>query len=70
MKEELIARTVRNRPATASGCCMWSPILRVDRSSAPESVAVPTNSAGTGSDEARRVTPPTSGALPENPLES
>ncbi len=70
MKEELIARAVTKRQATESGCCMWSPILRLDRSSDPESVAALTNSVGAGSNEARRVTPPSSSALPENPLES
>ncbi len=70
MKEELIARTVTKRPATGAGCCMWSPILRVDRSSDPENVAVPTKSVGAGSDETRPVLPPACGALAEKPLES
>ncbi len=70
MKEELIARTVTKRPATGAGCCMWSPILRVDRSPDPESVVVPTKSVGAGSDEKRPAMPPPCGGLAEKPSES
>ena len=70
MKEELIARTVTKRPATGAGCCMWSPILRVDRGPDPESVVVPTKSVGAGSDETRPVLPPACGTMAEKPSES
>lgn len=69
MKEELSTRVVSKRPATKPGCCMWSPILPLDRSSDTEGVAVSTSSEGAGSNEARRDTPP-SDALAEDALES
>ena len=69
MKEELITRVVTKLPATKPGCCMWSPILPLDRGSDNEGVAAPTGSVGTGSNETRLDTPP-SYALTEVALAS
>lgn len=69
MKKELITRVVTKRPATKPGCCMWSPILPIDRSSATENVAALTSPVLTGSNEPRLDTPP-SDALTEVALES
>lgn len=64
MKEESIAHVVTKLPATRSGCCMWSPILSIDRSSDAVGVAV-----GTGSNKAVLDTPPNN-ALDECSVES
>lgn len=69
MKEELITRVVTKHPGTKTGCCMWSPILPIDRSSDTEHAAVPTSPVRTGSNEARHDTPP-SDAAAEVALES
>lgn len=69
MKEELVTRVVTKRPATKPGCCMWSPVLPLDRSSDTKGVAASTSSVGAGSDKARIDTPP-SDALAEIALES
>lgn len=44
MKEELITRVVTKRAATKPGCCMWSPILPPDRSSATDVLFARTSS--------------------------
>ncbi len=69
MKEELITRVVTKRPATKPGCCMWSPVLPLDRSSDTGGVADRTSSEDAGSNEGRREPLP-SGALAETALES
>lgn len=53
MKEELSERAVTKRLATKPGCCMWSPILPIDRSADAENALAPTSLVRTDSNEAR-----------------